>query len=187
MAAYTATTERLRGGSAGRLLVALVALLAIAAGVILLAKPSIAVATLGVIAGIFLLVNGAYEAIASFRSDSEHRGLMAVLGVVSVIAGVLLVRDPVSGVAFIALIVGIWLIAFGLVRLIEALGSSERGTWSAIVALVEMAVGTVIVASPGIGLRTLAVLVGIALVLRGIGMAVLAWKMHPGEGDEITA
>jgi hypothetical protein len=43
-----------------------------------------------------------------------------VLGALSVIAGVLLIRHPLGGVRPVALLIGIWLIAAGLVRFIAA-------------------------------------------------------------------
>jgi len=46
----------------------------------------------------------------------QSRGTSAVLGV---IAGVLLIRDPVPGVTMVALLLGTWLVALGAVRLIR--------------------------------------------------------------------
>ena len=72
----------------------LVGLLSVVAGVIILAKPGDSLATLAVIAGIFLLADGILELAVSLLHSTQSRGIVAVLGVITAIAGVLL--DPPS-------------------------------------------------------------------------------------------
>jgi uncharacterized membrane protein HdeD (DUF308 family) len=159
-------------------LVLLLGLLCIVAGVIVLFKPSDSLATLAVIAGIFILVDGIFEIAASFSRATLNRGMVAILGVLSVIVGVLLVRHPIAGVAAVALLIGIWLIAFGVVRLVAAFELPEGRTWNIIVAVVEILAGIVIVSSPDIGFATLAVLVGIGFIVKGIAMCALGWQLR---------
>jgi short repeat uncharacterized protein DUF308 len=103
-----------------------VGLLSIAVGVIVLLKPSDSLVTLSVIAGIFILVDGAFDLFASFSRRTENRGLAAVVGVVSIVVGVLLIRHPISGVLAVALLIGIWLIAAGVVRVVRAFDGEHR-------------------------------------------------------------
>ena len=44
--------------------------------------------------------------------------------------------------------------------------------------LVELAGGIVIVSSPHIGVATLALLVGIVFIVRGVALCVVAWALH---------
>jgi uncharacterized membrane protein HdeD (DUF308 family) len=155
----------------------LIGLLGIAAGVIVLAKPSNSLATLAVVAGIFALVDGTIDLVVSLSRDTENRALTAVLGVVSVVVGVLLIRHPIGGVLAIALLIGIWLIAGGVVRMVRAF-DQERRAWSIVAALVEIAAGIVIVSSPPIGFATLALLVGISFIVYGVATFALGWLMH---------
>src|SRR5438045_8878037 len=92
-------------------------LLSIAVGVIVLLKPSDSLVTLAVIAGIFILVDGAFDLFASFSHRTENRGLSAVVGVVSIVVGVLLIRHLIGGGLAVALLIGIWLVAVGCARL----------------------------------------------------------------------
>lgn len=156
----------------------LAGLLGIAAGVIVLAEPAISLKTLAVVTGIFLLVDGILEITASIFAGGENRGLLAVLGVVSAIAGVILVRHPINGVVAIALILGLWLIAIGVTRLIRTLATPGRRIWSLLLAAVELIAGIVIVSSPDIGVATLALLVGISFIVRGLGLCQIAWVLH---------
>ena len=154
-----------------------VGLLSVAVGVIVLLKPSDSLVTLAVIAGIFILIDGAFDLVASFSHRTENRGLSAVVGVVSIVVGVLLIRHPIGGVLFVALLIGIWLIAVGVVRFVEAF-DSDRRVWGIVIALIEIAAGVVIVATPPIGFATLALLTGIAFILNGVAIFALGWILH---------
>ena len=159
-------------------LLLLVGVLSIVAGVIILLKPSNSLATLAVIAGIFLLLDGILELVSSFMRSTRNRGLVALLGVLSAIVGVLLIRHPIGGVTAVALLIGIWLIAVGVIRLATAFEEYGHRAWHAVVGVVELIAGIVIVANPNIGFATLAILVGVGFILNGIGMAALGWAMH---------
>lgn len=158
-------------------LVLLFGLVGVAAGVIVLAQPGIGLATLAVVSGVFLLVDGVFEVVFSFGAVA-NRGLVALLGVLSVITGVILVRHPIAGVVAVALLLGIWLITFGIVRLIEASGYEQHRGRRMLVAVLEVAAGIVIVSIPGIGVATLAVLIGVTFILRGLGMCIVALALR---------
>ena len=157
---------------------ALGGLIGIAAGVIVLVEPSISLATLAVIAGIFLLVDGIIELVWSLVNSVENRALTAIFGVVSAVFGVILIRHPTGSVVVIALLLGLWLLIAGLLRLITALAVPPRSFGSALLGLVELVAGVVIVSSPNIGVTTLAILIGIAWILRGLTMVVVAWTLR---------
>jgi uncharacterized membrane protein HdeD (DUF308 family) len=177
MTGETLSAEELHESTSSWWLFLLTGLIGIAAGVIVLAKPSNSLATLAVVAGIFALVDGTIDLIASLSRHTENRALTAVLGVVSVVVGVLLIRHPIGGVLAIALLIGIWLIAGGVVRMGRAF-DQERRAWSIVAALVEIAAGIVIVSSPPIGFATLALLVGISFIVYGVATFALGWMMH---------
>lgn len=170
--------EELREATWAWWLAALIGIISIVAGVIVIAKPSNSLATLAVIFGIFILVDGIIELVGALSGHTQSRGLLAVLGVISVIAGVLLIRHPLGGVRAVALLIGLWLIAAGLVRLVAAFEVPGNRLWRIAVALVLGIFGVVIVASPHIGYATLAVITGIGFICYGIGMATLGWAMH---------
>ena len=177
MLGETLGAEELHESTSSWWLFLLTGLIGIAAGVIVLAKPSDSLATLAVIAGIFALLDGGLDLIASLGRHNENRGLTAVLGVLSVVVGVLLIRHPIGGVLAVALLIGIWLIAGGVVRMVRAFDSDQRA-WSILLALVEVAAGIVIVSSPPIGFATLALLAGISFIVYGAATFALGWLMH---------
>jgi uncharacterized membrane protein HdeD (DUF308 family) len=159
-------------------LLLLVGLLSIAAGVIVIAKPSNSLATLAVVSGIFVLLDGISELVGSLSRRTRNRGSAALLGVLSVIVGIVLIRHPIAGVTAIALLLGLWLVTVGVVRFVAAFEIQDHRLWNIAVALVEVIAGVVIVSSPGIGFATLAVLVGIAFILNGLATVALGWLMN---------
>src|SRR3954447_2878669 len=97
-----------RRATSGWWLVSLIGLLSIAAGVIILFKPGDSLATLAVIAGIFLLLDAIVELLAAILGVTQSRGSVALLGVLTLVVGILLIRHPVAGVTFVALLLGLW-------------------------------------------------------------------------------
>src|SRR5438445_13830480 len=103
MSSRALTDEELHESTWAWWLFLAVGLMSIAAGVIVLAKPSNSLATLAVIAGIFVLVDGIFDLVASFSARTGNRGLVAIVGVLDIVVGVLLIRHPIGGVLAIAL------------------------------------------------------------------------------------
>jgi uncharacterized membrane protein HdeD (DUF308 family) len=171
------TTDEIRDATSAWWLLVVIGLVGIAAGVVVLLKPEDSLSFLAVVAGIFILASGIFDVAISFNRRTPNRGLAAIVGVLSAVIGVLLVRHPIGGVLFVALLIGIWLIAVGVVRFVEAF-DSDRRTWNIVVALIEIVAGIVIVATPPIGFATLALLTGIAFILNGVAIFALGWIMH---------
>ena len=172
------TKDDLRDVTGGWWLFMLIGLLGMGAGIAILVKPGDSLSTLAVIAGIFLLVAGVLELIASLLHGTQSRGMVALFGVITSIVGVLLIRHPIEGVVAVALLIGIWLIAVGVLRCVAAFeGSSYRG-WNIVLGIVELVFGIVIVSSPEIGFSTLALLVGIGFIANGIGIFALGLVMR---------
>jgi uncharacterized membrane protein HdeD (DUF308 family) len=167
-----------RTATGGWWLFALVGVLSIAAGVIVLFKPGDSLATLAVIAGIFLLLDGLLELTAALFHGTQSRGMVALLGVLTAIVGVLLIRHPIAGVAAVALLIGIWLITIGVVRFVAAFELAESRGWNIVVGLIELIAGIAIIADPNIGFATLALLVGVAFILNGMGLTALGWVLR---------
>lgn len=146
----------------------LLGLLSLAAGVILIVRPSHSLATLAVVTGIFLLIDGIVELATSLGRNVEYRALAAIIGVLGIVVGIVLIRHPFESVSAIGIVVGIWLVAVGVVRMLHAI-AGPRPLLSSLIALVEIVAGIAIVSNPHIGYTTLAILLGIWLIINGIG------------------
>lgn len=162
------STEESDAPSWGWWLLILVGVVSVVAGGILVAKPSNSLATLAVVFGIFLLIDGIAGLIGSFGGPAEHRTLTVIIALLAIVIGILLIRHPTHAVSAIGLLIGIWLVAAGTVRLLAALVTG--GLLRILIALLEIVVGIIVVSDPHIDYATLAVLLGIYLILNG-----LAW------------
>jgi uncharacterized membrane protein HdeD (DUF308 family) len=161
----------------------LIGLLSIAAGVIVLVKPGNSLKTIAIIVGIFIAFDGVIALIAALRKTTESRGLTALMGVLGLVVGVVLIRHPVHGITAVAMLVGIWLIAIGAIRFVLAFEEEHRA-WRLLVAVVEIIAGIVIVSSPGIGLATLAILIGVSLIANGASLTVLGVLLRSVSQEE---
>ena len=103
MSSYAEVSDPMQEASGWWWLLLLLGAMCIAAGVIVLVQPDISLATLAVVAGIFLLIDGIYDVVVAIAERVEGRGLLAVIGVLSAIAGIILIRHPVQSVVAIAL------------------------------------------------------------------------------------
>ena len=151
-------------------------------GVFFVVSPHETLSTFTVIAGILLLFDGVVAIIASIVGHGEGRGLLAVIGVLSAIAGLILIKKPFETLVVFTLVFGIWLIVAGVVRFVSAFSEVEGRGASIAIAIVDVIAGIVILSWPELGLATLAVIIGIVLILRGILWIAAGWALHRATG-----
>jgi uncharacterized membrane protein HdeD (DUF308 family) len=155
----------------------LVGLLTLGLGIFFIASPHETLTVFTVIAGIFLLVDGCAAVIGAIIGASESRGTLALVGVLSVIAGLVLIKKPFQTLTVFILIAGVWFVVAGLARLFYSFTTPEGRAAGILVSLVDVIVGILILSWPDLGLSTLAVLIGIGLVLRGAFLTYGAWRL----------
>ncbi len=147
-------------------------------GVFFVASPHETLTTFTVIAGIFLLIDGLLAVVASVFGRGEGRGLLALVGALSAIAGLVLIKKPFDTLVVFALIVGVWFVVGGVVRFVAALGEPEGRAGNIVIAILDVLAGIVILSWPGLGLATLAVIIGIVLIFRGAVFIGAGWALH---------
>ena len=184
------TPEQLRALTRAWWIAVALGVLSIVAGAIVLARPDHSLRALAVIIGIFILIDGAVELYLAIVHRVENAATAALLGILNVVVGVLLIRHPIAGVQAIALFIGIWLIAVGVLRAVVAFDVPGGRLGRLLIAAVEILAGVVIVASPDIGYATLTLLVGFSFIANGIAMiagGVLLRTLKPPAPDVVPA
>ncbi len=174
----TVEAEELRPVTSLWWLLVLVGVAALGVGIFFVASPHETLSTFAVIAGIFLLVDGALAIIASIFGHGEGRGLLAVIGVLSAIAGLILIKHPFDTLVVFTMIIGVWFVVAGIVRFVSAFSLPEGRGASIAIALLDIVAGAVILAWPDLGLATLAVIIGIVLIIRGILFIAAGWELR---------
>lgn len=147
-------------------------------GVFFVVSPHETLSTFTVIAGIFLLVDGVLAIFASIFAKGDGRGLLALIGVLSALAGLVLIKKPFDTLVVFTLIFGAWFVVAGIVRFVAALGSPEGRGGNIVTATLDLIAGIVILSWPDLGLSTLAVIIGVVLILRGGFFIVSGWQLR---------
>ncbi|MEN3358504.1 MAG: hypothetical protein V7637_2486 [Mycobacteriales bacterium] len=150
--------------------------------------PSPTVAVVAVLLGIQLLVYGAARIIQSVTVDDARvvaRILFALLGVLSIVAGVLCLRRPLQTMTALVMLVGLFWLISGLIEIIRAVSdrSWNRGL-DAVTGGLAALTGVVVLAWPQPTVLVMTVLVGLWLLVLGILTIVSAARRHGGPLDD---
>jgi uncharacterized membrane protein HdeD (DUF308 family) len=148
--------------------------LSIVAGVIALANLNLSLVALGVLFGCWLIVVGFFDVLGGVMAEdagTARRVLAVLLGVISLIAGLMCLRLPEAGLLALVIVVGSYLIVSGVLQMAGAVDDDQRWVGLAL-GFVNIALGILILALPSVSIVTFALLFGIGLVVRG---AVALW------------
>jgi len=89
-----------------------------------------------------------------------------------------LIKKPFDALVVFTLIVGVWFVAAGIVRFVVALTSPEARGGNIVTAILDLVAGILILSWPDLGLATLAVIIGIVLILRGAFFIAAGWQLR---------
>ncbi len=142
-------------------------------GVLVTIKPRDTVYAFAILLGIWLFVAGLFRivmAIADHEDSGGTRWLMAFLGLLSVIVGILFLRHTDETVTTLAFLIGLFWVIGGIIEFFTAYsdhGSEARG-WRIAMGVLAFAAGIVTLVWPHLTLAALAVIMGIWLIIYGV-------------------
>jgi uncharacterized membrane protein HdeD (DUF308 family) len=152
-------------------LLLILGLVSVIVGGVLIFWPGATITVVTVIVGFFMIVTGVVRFfVAVFDSHSQDRWLMVFAGIVGIVLGIVVMKNPEGTIKVIALIVALfWLIA-GLVDFFRGLTNADLPDRSAriVFGLMSAIFGIVILVWPAITIGVFAILVGIYAVFFGI-------------------
>jgi uncharacterized membrane protein HdeD (DUF308 family) len=137
-------------------------------GILLLVWPSRTLEVIAILVGIELLLVGIIQIVAAFGERAGNRSGPLLRGALAGIAGLIVIRHPGGSLLVIALAIGIFLVLSGVMQLVSAFEASVGRGWLLLSAALDIAIGVLLVAWPKFGVTSLAVLLGIALLVRGV-------------------
>ena len=155
----------------------------LALGVLVVLKPKDTIYAFAIVLGIWLFVAGLFRivmAIADHEDSSGTRWLMAILGLLSVIIGILFLRHTEETVTTLAFLIGLFWVVGGIIEFFTAYseyGSPARG-FRVGMGLLAFAAGIVTLAWPHLTLNVLAVIMGIWLIIYGILEVALSLQLR---------
>ena len=111
----------------GRFALALLGLLSVLVGLLVLHHRFQTVAIVGFIVGIFWVIGGLAQVFAGFESPPGQRGWLIAIGTLGTIVGIITLVYPGLSLVIIAVLIGIWLILFGILQLVVGLQLRKLG------------------------------------------------------------
>ena len=141
----------------------------LAVGILAVFWPGVTLTVIGFLFGIQLLVVGGLRMLLSLVvPDLDSRWLGALIGVLSVVVGLLALREPLRTLEILVILVGIVWVIWGLVGLVTAaVVPSGSRTGAILEGAASLISGAVLLIWPDITIRGLTLVIGIALVVIG--------------------
>jgi uncharacterized membrane protein HdeD (DUF308 family) len=124
VAAFAADDET--GGT--RVLLALLGVLSLIVGLYAVRHLQVTIAALALLLGIFWIVNGAVETFAALsHRGMQGRGWTIFMGLLSIAAGIVVLVYPAISLATLAIVLGFWLLVFGIMEIVAAFRLRQAG------------------------------------------------------------
>jgi uncharacterized membrane protein HdeD (DUF308 family) len=138
-----------------------------------------------VILGWILLVGGAALLVLSFLTGRWSGFLLTLAaGVLSIVAGIEILSNPVSGAIVITMLIGTVLLVAGIFRMIASIAMRfPNWGWALVSGIATFALGVILLKNwQGAGLWFLGLAIGIDLILHGISWMAFSLGLHRLEG-----
>ena len=153
-------------------------LVSILAGILAIVYPDITLLAAGLFIGISLMFIGAMDIVEAIAGSPDSRALSAIVGVLSLLAGLVCLRRPGESLLALVIVLGFYLIIGGVIRFVRAFAELEDRALLLGLAILDIILGILILALPKLSLVTLAILFAISLLARGVFSIVVAFKLR---------
>ncbi len=152
-------------------------------GVVVTVRPRDTIYAFAIVLGIWLFVAGLFRivmAIADREDTAGTRWLIALLGLVSVIVGILFLHRTNETVTTLAFLIGLFWVVGGIIEFFTAYsdyGAPARA-WRVAMGVLAFAAGVVTLVWPNLTLTALAVIMGIWLIIYGLLEITLSFQLR---------
>jgi uncharacterized membrane protein HdeD (DUF308 family) len=145
----------------------------------LMIAPVASIAT-GIYLGAMLCVAGGFSIVGGL-AHVRRRGawLAALLGLLSLVVGIMVLYNPVLGAISLTWLLGAWFLVGGIFELVTGLSVRIGRTWLILVGLINIVLGGwVLMMKPADAFLFLGYLVGLSLLFRGLWSLVFVRELH---------
>ena len=161
-------------------------LLTLLIGILVVIDPSGSVIFVAVVIGIEFVISGIFRIVASFTGEGEgHRVWWILLGILSIVVGVFLIRHLNITISILPVIVGIFWIVQGVMEFFAAVSNRampSRG-WTMFMGVVSLVAGIIVVSWPIQSIVTLAWVLGVFLIIYGVMISISAFQVKKLAGQ----
>jgi uncharacterized membrane protein HdeD (DUF308 family) len=156
--------------------------LAIIFGIMAFAWPGPTVVVLVWLFAAWAIVDGASSLLGAFRSkQSGSRWWQVLEGLAGIVAGVIAFLWLGLAAVALVLLIAAWAIVTGIFEIVAAVRlrrEISNELWLAIGGVISILFGIVLVLNPGAGLLSLAWLIGLLVIVFGVSMVLLGWRLR---------
>lgn len=161
--------------------VGLGAILVVLGAIAIVAAFAVTLATV-LLFGVLLLIAGMFQAVQAFLAV-RWKGFFwhLLLGLLYALLGAILIADPVEGAIGLTLLIAIFFIVGGVLRIAIALQrrSQAQAGWFLLGGILDLALGLLIgIGWPGTGTWVIGLFLGVELLFGGISLIVVAMAMR---------
>jgi uncharacterized membrane protein HdeD (DUF308 family) len=158
--------------------------LAVIAGIIALAWPSVTVLALVILFAVYAFSDSAVQGMRAFSGGSAGPVIgHLLLGLIDIAAGLVAIVWPGATALVLVFVVAVWAVVGGIVEFVAGFGAGETAGTRALFligGLVSVAFGVVLFARPGVGALTLALLFGLFALIYGVSQVSAGIQLRPG-------
>ncbi|MFV0427719.1 MAG: HdeD family acid-resistance protein [Beutenbergiaceae bacterium] len=129
----------------------------------------------------YALVDGVLALIGAFSKGMSGalRILMVAAGVLGVIAGIIALVNPIGSAVVLAWVLGIWLVARGVLFIISAFTTEDGPQWLLVlVGILWIVVGILFTANPGSGALAIALWIAFGAIAWGVILLIQGWRLR---------
>jgi uncharacterized membrane protein HdeD (DUF308 family) len=153
-----------------RVMSAITGIVALVVGILILVWPSATLQVIAFLFGLYFLIAGFFRVIVGVFTkglSAGNRALSIVLGVIFLVVGVFVFKNPADSIALLGILVGLAWIIEGILTLVE----SERGPsrWVGITfGIISLIAGLVVLFTPLYSVAVLVIIGGGFLIVLGV-------------------
>ncbi len=160
---------------------------AVIIGVLLLSNPATTLIAIALFLGAFWFVGGIFDIIGAFTRRQADRGWLWSLlaGIISVIAGLFLLSQPIAGAVILpvtlAILIGVSAIVSGILNIlwaIRARNEIQGEGWLILWGVVSILLGIYVLANPGASAVALVLVIALLAIVGGAAMAIFAFRLR---------
>lgn len=161
-------------------------------GVLAMMSPMVAGMTVAVMVGFLLIIGGIARTIFAFKAQSWGKGILAfVLGVLTLLIGLVMVFRPVLGLTSLTMVLAAYFFIDGFFEIFEAFDLKPLKGWGWMLfgGIVSVLLGFLIWRQwPVSGAWAIGILVGIKLIFAGVAMVAIggAGRSVAGAAEDVV-
>lgn len=163
----------------------LLGLVTLLLGVVVVARPTVSLIAIAVLLGIAMIASGVYHIVQALEGREHERVWRGIAGVLSLIAGLILIRHLHLTIALIGLFIGFTWVIQGVASLMVSASRGRSGGgrgWSVLFGVISVIAGIVVISSPIASVAALTIFMGIWLIVIGAMEMLGSFLLRRAEG-----